>query len=245
MQKSSWGSRQSLDQTGHSSAGSCAAVTGNTVNLETCFLPFGTISGVKAARRGVARLELLHAVPGTRGAAVGWHEDGEGLLPGSFPMARTLRLLSSRGQVWPTQGTPWGLTKWTVQSSLPYVGLSTAAAKTMFARKLLMNLGFPPTPCGLHLTSVETNLGIPPYSLTKEITPVPLQRVCSDSSSFYQCFSLACSLFPSPAPEWQRVPAALDGLKKEHSTGTRPSRIISDELIISLTCSARLSANTH
>jgi len=32
------------------SVGSCAAVTGDTVDVETCFLPFGVICGMKGAR---------------------------------------------------------------------------------------------------------------------------------------------------------------------------------------------------
>lgn len=57
-----------------------------------------------------------------------------------------------------------------LQVALPCTGVSATATKTIFSRKLLMNLGFPPlTQWELHLTSVEASLGITPYSLKKYI----------------------------------------------------------------------------
>lgn len=48
------------------------------------------------------------------------------------------------------------------------VGMSTAATKAIFSRKLLMNFAFPPLPAQeLHLASVETSLGVISYSLKK------------------------------------------------------------------------------
>lgn len=130
--------------------------------------------------------------------------------------------------------------------------MGTAAAATIFSRKLLMNFGFPPlTPWEMCLTSVETILGITLYSLRTKNNLSSFFSVCVYK---FQPF-LAVLLFPpaascpalvaSPAREYHGVAAALDVLKEEHATGTRPSRIVSDELIISPTCSARLSANTH
>lgn len=53
------------------SIGSCTALTGNTtVKLETYFLPFGS-SLVWREQGGMASLELLSAVLGTRGANEG------------------------------------------------------------------------------------------------------------------------------------------------------------------------------
>lgn len=85
-----------LDRTKFS-VGSCTAVTGNTVNLETCFLPFGVISGVKGAR-GDGQPGAAQCCPGNKGCSRGCRgcahglarEDGEECLPGSSHMAKTL-----------------------------------------------------------------------------------------------------------------------------------------------------------
>lgn len=82
----------------------------------------------------------------------------------------------------------------------PRIGVSTAAPKPIFSRKLLMNFGFPPlTPRELRLTSVETNLGITPYSLRKKKPQFLFQHVCANSSPFYHCFSLTVQP-PPPQP---------------------------------------------
>lgn len=136
---------------------------------------------------------------------------------------------------------------------LPRVGLSTGAIKTIFSRKLLMNFGFPPSnppphPRELRLTSVETDLGITLYSLRKKITWVPFSACVCKFQPFLPLLLLtraAPALFASPARQRQGVAAALRVLKKAHTAGTKPSRAASDELIISLTCLARLSANIH
>lgn len=140
-----------------------------------------------------------------------------------------------------------------LQVALPCTGVSTTATRTIFSRKLLMNLGFPPlTRWELHLTSVEASLGITPYSLKKKIVPFsanaykfqPFLELLLFASCKQGCAASSSALFASPASKWQGVAAALDVLKKAHTAGMRPSSIISDELIISLTCLARLSANT-
>lgn len=161
--------------------GSCAAVTGNAINLETWWLPFGVICGLLGSEggwpawscaglswEGLASGAAWARAVGSRAGRRRWG----GARQAALPLLKLCSCFHHAVESDPHEELLGASQEEVISCKAPspcMVGMNTAATKTIFSRKLLMNFAFPPLAAQeLHLASVETSLGITSYSLKKK-----------------------------------------------------------------------------